>query len=58
MKTIKELNEKIWYRTIKVIYILIYLIIFIVISFIFYENSNIKIEEYEKNSISKLYNQP
>lgn len=53
MKTIKELNEKIWYRAIKVIYIISFLIINSIIIFsityetnekIHYENEDIGIE--------------
>lgn len=37
IKTIKELNDKIWYRVLKVIYILSYIISIVVIQFLIYD---------------------
>lgn len=55
MKTIKELNRKIWYRIIKVVYILFLLFLLFLWTIIIYDSIkyNIKINEIEYKTLSK-----
>ncbi len=55
MKTIKELNEKIWYRALKVFYTLVFVIATIIGNFIFFTSTPLKSIDLKNTTITCNY---